>query len=52
MVSDAQSQATAELALVTESLMAANFNVVTAVCQEKFKRLLRSINLSITSILW
>lgn len=33
MVSDAQSQATAELALVTESLMAANFNVVTAVCQ-------------------
>ena len=33
MVSDDQSQATAELALVAESLMAANFNVVTAVCQ-------------------
>lgn len=33
MVSDEQSQATAELALVAESLMAANFNVVTAVCQ-------------------
>lgn len=33
MVSDDQSQATAELALVAESLMAANFNVLTAVCQ-------------------
>ncbi|MDR6963302.1 universal stress protein [Shewanella putrefaciens] len=33
MVSDEQSQATAELALVAESLIAANFNVVTAVCQ-------------------
>lgn len=33
MVSDEQSQATAELALVAESLIAADFNVVTAVCQ-------------------
>ena len=33
MVSDDQSLATAELALVTESLIAADFNVVTAVCQ-------------------
>lgn len=33
MVSDDQSLATAELALVAESLIAADFNVVTAVCQ-------------------
>lgn len=33
MVSDDQSQATAELALVAESLIAADFNVVTTVCQ-------------------
>jgi nucleotide-binding universal stress UspA family protein len=32
-VSDDQSLATAELALVAESLIAADFNVVTAVCQ-------------------
>ncbi|MCS6177307.1 universal stress protein [Shewanella baltica] len=33
MVSDDQSLATAELALVAESLMAADFNIVTAICQ-------------------
>ncbi|MGI2128332.1 universal stress protein [Shewanella oncorhynchi] len=33
MVSDDQSQATAELALVAESLIVADFNVVTTVCQ-------------------
>ncbi|MCU8104696.1 universal stress protein [Shewanella sp. SM101] len=40
MVSDDQSLATAELALVAESLIAADFNVVTAVCQGEVQTVL------------
>ena len=45
MVSDDQSLATAELALVAESLIAADFNVVTAFCQGEVQTALGSYQL-------